>query len=216
MEHGVLAMMRALFSLRFISPRRTLSALAALLCVGARADEPPPKSTDTLALVEGIPAASGTDCSRNEPLRPQFHFTACQGWLNDPNGMVYDGDNYHLFFQHNPLAPVWGNMTWGHATSPDMIRWEQQEHALRPYRIDGRQGTIYSGSAVVDHNNCLGVQQGDQKTLCAFFTYAAAPRFYQAMAYSTDGGDTWTYWNEGRAVVDNQGFDREERDPKVF
>jgi sucrose-6-phosphate hydrolase SacC (GH32 family) len=121
-----------------------------------------------------------------------------------------------MFFQHNPLGPGWGNMTWGHATSPDMMRWTQQKHALRPYRIGDRAGTIFSGSAIVDHNNSLGVQRGNQKTLCAFFTFASAPKFYQAMAYSTDGGTTWTYWNEGRPVVENQGFDNEERDPKVF
>ena len=50
-------------------------------------------------------------------------------------------------------------------------------------------------------------QVGDRKTLVAFFTFANKPKFYQAMAYSTDGGDTWKYHNNGRAVVDNQGFD---------
>jgi sucrose-6-phosphate hydrolase SacC (GH32 family) len=190
-------------------------ALLARLALPCAADESPDSQGD-FALVEGIPTSPGPNCSRTELLRPQFHFTACQGWLNDPNGMVYDGDKYHLFFQHNPLAPVWGNMTWGHATSSDMIRWMQQDHALRPYRVDGSQGTIFSGTAVVDHNNSLGVQRGAQKTLCAFFTFAVEPKFYQAMAYSTDGGETWTYWNDGRAVVENQGFDPGERDPKVF
>jgi sucrose-6-phosphate hydrolase SacC (GH32 family) len=97
-----------------------------------------------------------------------------------------------------------------------MMHWTQQKHALRPYRTGNRSGTIFSGTAVVDHNNSLGVQRGNQKTLCAFFTFASAPKFYQAMAYSTDGGATWTYWNEGRPVVENQGFDHDERDPKVF
>lgn len=180
------------------------------------ADEPLPDSTGEFALAEGIPSEAGSDCSYDQPLRPQFHFTACQGWLNDPNGMVFDGAKYHLFFQHNPLAPVWGNMTWGHATSPDMVHWTQHDHALLPYRVDRRSGTIFSGTAVVDHNNSLGVQTGDQSTLCAFFTFAAPPKFYQAMAYSTDGGASWTYWNEGRPVVENQGFDSGERDPKVF
>jgi fructan beta-fructosidase len=159
-------------------------------------------------------AYNGIDYS--DPLRPQFHFSPGRNWTNDPNGMVYDGENYHLFFQHNPNATHWGNMTWGHAISPDMVHWKEVNHALLPYRVDGRSGTIYSGTAVVDHNNSLGMQKGDVPTLCAFFTFAAQPKFYQAMAYSTDRGKTWNYWNEGRPVVENQGFDPGERDPKVF
>jgi sucrose-6-phosphate hydrolase SacC (GH32 family) len=179
-------------------------------------DKPQPDSTKAFAFTDDIPSAACSAPTYDEALRPQFHFTACKNWLNDPNGLVFDGSQYHMFFQHNPLATIWGNMTWGHATSPDMVHWSQRDHALLPYRVDRRVGTIYSGSAVVDHNNSLGVQRGDQKTLCAFFTFAAPPAFYQAMAYSTDDGTTWQYWNEGRPVVENQGFDAEERDPKVF
>ncbi|TWT35015.1 Levanase precursor [Thalassoglobus neptunius] len=163
-----------------------------------------------------VKPSSYPETSYDQRFRPQFHFVSKKNWLNDPNGMVFDGKNYHLFFQHNPNGTEWGNMTWGHAISEDMIHWKQLEHALLPYRVDRRSGTIFSGTAVIDHNNSLGKQVGDTKTICAFFTFAAPPSFYQAMAYSTDGGLTWTYWNDGRAIVDNQGFDNGERDPKVF
>lgn len=152
----------------------------------------------------------------NQENRPQFHFTAQKGWLNDPNGMVFDGKQYHLFFQHNPNGTEWGNMTWGHAVSPDMLHWKQLPNALLPYGVDGRSGTIFSGSAIVDHKNVLGKQVGKTKTICAFFTFASEPKFYQAMAYSTDGGKSFKYWNDGRAVVPHQGFDNGERDPRVF
>ncbi|MGE3642206.1 MAG: glycoside hydrolase family 32 protein, partial [Pirellulales bacterium] len=168
------------------------------------------------ALSKSVKPQAYDDIDYSEPLRPQFHFSSGRNWINDPNGMVYDGEKYHLFFQHNPRAPLWGNMTWGHAVSSDMVHWKQVEHALVPYRVDGRSGTIFSGTAVVDRNNSLGVQKGDVPTLCAFFTFATQPKFYQAMAYSTDRGKTWTYWNEGRPVIENQGFDSGERDPKVF
>jgi sucrose-6-phosphate hydrolase SacC (GH32 family) len=179
-------------------------------------DEPLPDARKQFAFTAGIARDGYRDTDYSQPWRPQFHFTSRRNWLNDPNGLVFDGERYHLFFQHNPLATNWGNMTWGHAVSPDMVHWRQLEHALLPYRVDGRVGTIFSGTAVVDHDNSLGVQVGDTKTLCAFFTFAARPKFYQAMAYSTDGGNSWKYWNKGRAVVENQGFDDGERDPKVF
>ena len=84
--------------------------------------------------------------------RPQFHFSAKENWINDPNGLVYCDGTWHLFFQHNPESNIWGNMTWGHAISHDLIHWEQVEHALYP----DEHGTMFSGSAVIDHNNTAG------------------------------------------------------------
>ena len=141
------------------------------------ADKPRPDTSKEFAFAKGIPTEAYPNIGYDQKLRPQFHFSSLKNWLNDPNGMVFDGEKYHLFFQHNPLGTAWGNMTWGHATSPDMVRWTQVDHALLPYRVDGRVGTIYSGTAVVDHNNSLGVQKNGTKTLCAFFTFACARSF---------------------------------------
>ncbi len=155
--------------------------------------------------------ASYKDIGYDQVLRPQFHFTSLKNWFNDPNGMVwYDGE-YHLFFQHIPKDTKWGNMTWGHAVSTDMIHWEQLPHAILPYS----GGTIFSGTAVVDQNNSLGKQTGNIKTIVAIFTFAKAP-FYQAAAYSTDKGRTFQLVNNGAAIVPNQGLNKGERDPKVF
>lgn len=196
----------------------TLQNVAIVFCVGwaslSWSKEPP--TTPQLRLSNTVPSHSYDEIDYTEPLRPQFHFSSGKNWLNDPNGMVFDGEKYHLFFQHNPLGTEWGNMTWGHATSPNMVQWKQWDHALLPYNVEGKSGTIFSGTAVVDHNNSLEKQRGDVPTLCAFFTFANQGKYYQAMAYSTNRGETWTYWNNGRPVVDNQGFDRRERDPKVF
>ncbi len=84
--------------------------------------------------------------------RPQFHFSPQKNWVNDPNGMVYHKGVYHLFFQYFPNGTVWGPMHWGHATSKDLIHWQQQPIALYPDSL----GYIFSGSAVVDINNKSG------------------------------------------------------------
>ena len=62
-----------------------------------------------------------------------------------------------------PRGKNWGNMTWGHAVSPDMFHWTQLAHAIHPDKL----GTIFSGSAVVDENNTAGFQSGKEKVLVA-------------------------------------------------
>ena len=77
-------------------------------------------------------AAQTTNEPATEQYRPQFHFTPKAHWMNDPNGMVYQNGVYHLFFQYYPDSTVWGPMHWGHATSKNMIDWEEQPIALYP------------------------------------------------------------------------------------
>lgn len=146
-----------------------------------------------------------------ERCRPQFHFTARENWLNDPNGCVFDNGEYHLFFQYNPTGLKWDNMTWGHAVSTDLVRWRQLPNAIEPYD----SGTIFSGSAVVDLQNSSGFGKEGASPLVAVFTHARKP-FGQALAFSTNHGRTWTLHEDGRPVVPNQGLDEGERDPKVF
>lgn len=143
--------------------------------------------------------------------RPRFHFTARENWINDPNGLVYFEGVWHLFFQHNPDATVWGNMTWGHAVSKDLIHWRQTEHALLP----DEHGTMFSGSAVVDWNGSAGY--GEQ-TLLIFYTAAGGHvypqrRDTQCLAYSIDGGDTWLK-HASNPTID--WYEANNRDPKVI
>ena len=147
----------------------------------------------------------------SERYRPQFHFTARSNWLNDPNGCVFFQDEYHLFFQHNPSGLEWGNMSWGHAVSQDLLHWQQWPHAILPYK----GGTIFSGSAIVDTHNDSGLGTPNSTPLIAVFTHAQKP-FGQALAWSDNRGHSWKLYNNGRHVIPNQGLNEEERDPYIF
>lgn len=67
-----------------------------------------------------------------DPLRPQFHLLPRHNWMNDPCAPRFWNGKYHMFFQYNPHAPVWGDMHWNHGTSPDLIHWKHEPIALSP------------------------------------------------------------------------------------
>lgn len=146
-----------------------------------------------------------TTGSRTEQYRPQIHFTPARNWMNDPNGMVYADGTYHLFYQYNPQGNDWGNMSWGHATSTDLLHWTEQPVALTRDEL----GDIFSGSCVIDMENTAGFGAG---AMVAIYTSAAAAQ-QQSIAYSTDGGRTFTRY-AGNPVIAND--DDNLRDPKVF
>ncbi len=144
--------------------------------------------------------------------RPHIHFAPRRNWMNDPNGLVCHDGTYHLFFQYNPHEPVHGHMSWGHATSSDLIGWHEEPVAIR--HSDHQQ--IYSGSVVVDHDNTSGLATGGAPVLVAVYTLAPYDRRQpqvQALAYSNDGGSTWRQY-AGNPVLDRSS--RHFRDPKVF
>ena len=151
-----------------------------------------------------------------EKYRPQVHFSAKRGWINDPNGLYYENGVYHMFFQHNPASRDWGNMHWGHAVSTDLVNWEQKECALYPDEM----GTMFSGSAIIDKKNVTGLKTNENEVVLLYYTAAAnnsirskGKKFTQCMAYSTDGGNTFVKYDKN-PVVDF--IEAENRDPKVI
>ena len=146
-----------------------------------------------------------------EKYRPVYHHTPPYGWMNDANGLFYKDGVYHLYYQYNPFACVWGNMHWGHSTSTDMVHWEHQPVAL--YR-DG-YGHIFSGSSVVDTDNTAGFGAG---AVVAFYTSYNTEREYiqtQCLAYSLDDGMTFAKYEGNPVLVPFDGI-KDFRDPKVF
>ena len=150
------------------------------------------------------------DMTNKEKYRPVYHHTPAYGWMNDPNGMFYKDGVWHLYFQHNPYGSVWGNLAWGHSTSTDLVHWQYEGD---PVMADAL-GLIFSGSSVVDKDNTAGFGAG---TIVSFYTSAKSSPWgdvqMQSMAYSTDGGKTFTKY-DGNPVITSTA--RDFRDPKVF
>ncbi len=170
--------------------------------------------------IQGMPAEAACwknmklsdtfDLSNKEKHRPLYHHTPAYGWMNDPNGMFYKDGVWHLCFQHNPYGSVWGNLSWGHSTSTDLVHWKYEGDPVMP----DAWGLIFSGSAVVDKDNTAGF---GRDAIVAFYTSAKPTPWgdnqMQCMAYSTDGGKTFTKYENNPVLTSTE---RDFRDPKVF
>ena len=137
--------------------------------------------------------------------------------MNDPNGLVFYEGVYHLFFQYHPHSSVWGPMHWGHATSRDLVHWQEHALALAPDEL----GMIFSGSVVFDAHNTSGLAPQGQAPLVAIFTHSqpstealGSPHQHQSLAWSLDAGATWQKY-QGNPVLQSPGL-KDFRDPKVF
>lgn len=159
---------------------------------------------------EEIKVSDTFDSANREKFRPVYHHTPVYGWMNDPNGMFYKDGVYHLYFQYNPYGSMWGNMTWGHSTSTDLVHWTDEGTSI----VADAWGTIFSGSCVVDKDNTAGFGKG---AVIAFYTSAKPSPWgdvqSQSMAYSLDNGKTFTKYEHNPILTSSE---RDFRDPKVF
>ena len=146
-----------------------------------------------------------------ETYRPSYHHAPERGWMNDPNGLFFKDGVWHLYYQYNPYGSMWGNMHWAHSTSTDLVHWQQQPVALAP----DAWGTMFSGSCVVDHNNTAGF---GKDAIISMYTSSRPTPFggdvqAQCIAYSNDGGKTFTKYVGNPVITDEK---KDFRDPHVF
>jgi len=132
-------------------------------------------------------------------------------WISDPNGLIYFKGEYHMFYQHNPYAPRWGTMHWGHAKSKDLVYWEHLPIALAPSEdcdLDKRGG-CFSGSAV-----------DDKGTLSIIYTGAVerGSRLVQTQCLATSADGVVFEKYEGNPVIPapHDGVTMDFRDPRVW
>jgi beta-fructofuranosidase len=83
----------------------------------------------------------------NKRYRHTYHVMPPIGWMNDPNGFSFFGEQYHLFYQYYPYDTQWGPMFWGHVVSDDLLDWKTVPLALSPGECFDRHG-VFSGTAL--------------------------------------------------------------------
>ena len=153
--------------------------------------------------------------AQTDRYRPLIHFSPARNWTNDPCGLYFADGRFHVFFQHNPHGDQWGHMSWGHASSTDLVRWTEHDIALQEENGE----MIFTGSAVVDQRNTSGLCAPGHACPVLIYTghqskTASAPRRERQNLASGDArGLAWKKF-AGNPVLDEA---REEfRDPKVF
>ena len=155
-------------------------------------------------------AAKKSEMSKAK-MRQRYHFMAEEGWINDPNGLIFYKGKYHFFFQYNPYDSYWGAMYWGHAISDDLLHWEYLPIALapsEPYDNDERGG-CFSGSAIEWDGKLYLLYTGTTKTDEGFVQS-------QCLAWSEDGVHFKKY--DGNPIIAApKGIEKDNfRDPKVW
>ena len=147
-----------------------------------------------------------------EPWRPRLHFSPQRHWMNDPNGPIFLDGQYHLFYQYNPDGDQWGNISWGHAVSADLLHWQELPVAI-PF---AEREMVFSGTTVLDENNRFGLAPAEVNgpVLIAMYTaFDPLTRIQsQHLAWSADQGLSFTR-HAGNPVLDIGSM--EFRDPKL-
>lgn len=181
-----------------------------LLSTSCESDKKPRPSgvTDKPKATTPDPVSTGP-VTYKELHRPQYHYTPARNWMDNPCGLVYHDGEYHMFYQHNPTGPNWGNTSWGHAVSKDLLHWEEL-----PVAIPMQDSVMaFSGSVVVDKDNTSGLCPDGNCMVAIFTGHQAGKNQVQNLAYSTDNGRTFKMY-EGNPVLDIDASDF--RDPNVF
>ena len=150
-----------------------------------------------------------------ENFRGQYHFSPKTGWMNDINGLVYQGGKYHMIYQ-------WGEQVrhGGYATSTDLIHWKDEGIALIPLKSDlpdtairnAACNEVFSGSAVVVSGKASQKITGTKKeAIVAIYTGTGVGT---CLSWSIDSGNTWHDYKKNPVANVTKGADP--RDPRVF
>jgi beta-fructofuranosidase len=130
----------------------------------------------------------------HDPYRPQFHLLPKHNWMNDPCAPRFYKGEYHVFCQYNPYAAVWGNMSWAHASSPDLVHWKHLPVALRPTPGGYDSFGCFTGSVLPGMETAAIIYTATSRSTPELATERGADvREQQCMATSSDANlVSWT------------------------
>ena len=80
--------------------------------------------------------------------RPMYHFSPSIGWCNDPHGIIYFNDEYHIYFQYYPFLNEEFKMHWGHVTTKDFVHFSNLSSVIMPSESYDNKA-CWSGSVFV-------------------------------------------------------------------
>lgn len=162
-------------------------------------------STDFLARAE---AAERNSRARDDADRPAFHVAPLVGRLNDPNGLIVDGEDYHAFFQYAPEHPL-KFVYWGHAVSKDLVHWDYRAPAILPDSHQDANGA-YSGTAI-------GVEGGVELWYTGNYKDPGTGE-REATQRLVETSDLRTFVKTREAIIARQpeGYTAHFRDPQVW
>lgn len=144
---------------------------------------------------------------------PRIHPRPATGWVNDPNGIGFWDERWHVMCQYNPGAATWGDIHWAHLSSADLVTWREEPAPLAP-----RAGTIdefgvWSGVAYP------AICEGETLPTLVYTAIPAAGTDHAAVALARPvrepGGLAWIQPDRGVSPAPPEDV-RDIRDPFLF
>lgn len=139
--------------------------------------------------------------------RPTYHLAPPTGLLNDPNGLIFDGEHFHIFYQWFPYDALHGMKHWKHFITRDFQHYQEAD-TLIPDELFESHG-CYSGGAILWQDQIVAFYTGNTRRAS---DNARVP--HQNIAIFDKAGKLL----EKRCIINQAplGYTEHCRDPKPF
>ena len=107
------------------------------------------KYKSLLAAESGELADIAQTVQKDKDFRPHFHIAPPTGLMNDPNGLIFDGEKYHLFYQWFPFDAIHGMKHWKHLITKDFQHYQSADDLI-PGELFESHGCYSGGALKVD------------------------------------------------------------------